>query len=180
MVLLVLAFPFPFPDRTCAIVLNDNNNTVIFGNDRDRNGGGLMLIILLVAMLTWVISFLIIRAISRYREFAADRGSAQMTGYYSDHGASTLIGAAGSKAFSPNPITVKVGGTVTWTNKDTQAHTVVSGTGPSDPNKGRVFDSGLTTLIQSGKTFSHTFTTAGTIPYFCQIHPTMVGKIIVT
>jgi heat shock protein HtpX len=31
-------------------------------------------------MLTWVISFLIIRAISRYREFAADRGSAQMTG----------------------------------------------------------------------------------------------------
>jgi heat shock protein HtpX len=51
-----------------------------YGNDRDRNGGGLMLIILLVSMLTWVISFLIIRAISRYREFAADRGSAQMTG----------------------------------------------------------------------------------------------------
>jgi heat shock protein HtpX len=51
-----------------------------YGNGRDRNGGGLMLIILLVAMLTWVISFLIIRAISRYREFAADRGSAQMTG----------------------------------------------------------------------------------------------------
>jgi heat shock protein HtpX len=47
---------------------------------RDRNGGGAMLIILLVAMLTWVVSFLIIRAISRYREFAADRGSAQMTG----------------------------------------------------------------------------------------------------
>jgi heat shock protein HtpX len=47
---------------------------------RDRNSGGAMLIILLVAMLTWVVSFLIIRAISRYREFAADRGSAQMTG----------------------------------------------------------------------------------------------------
>jgi heat shock protein HtpX len=52
-----------------------------YGNDgRDRNSGGVMIIILLVAMLTWVISFLIIRAISRYREFAADRGSAQMTG----------------------------------------------------------------------------------------------------
>ncbi|MFZ0510107.1 MAG: zinc metalloprotease HtpX [Candidatus Nitrosopolaris sp.] len=52
-----------------------------FGNGgRDRNSGGVMIIILLVAMLTWVISFLIIRAISRYREFAADRGSAQMTG----------------------------------------------------------------------------------------------------
>jgi plastocyanin len=95
-------------------------------------------------------------------------------------GASTLVGAAGSKAFSPNPINVKVGGTVTWTNKDSQAHTVVSGTGSTDPNKGKVFDSGLTTLIQPSKTFSHTFTTAGTIPYFCEIHPTMVGKIIVT
>jgi len=95
-------------------------------------------------------------------------------------GASTLLGAAGSKAFSPDPINVKVGGTVTWTNKDSQAHTVVSGTGSTDPNKGKVFDSGLTTLIQPGKTFSHTFTTAGTIPYFCQIHPAMVGKIIVT
>ena len=95
-------------------------------------------------------------------------------------GASTLVGAVGSKAFSPNPINIKVGGTVTWTNKDSQAHTVVSGTGSTDPNKGKVFDSGLTTLIQPGKTFSHTFTTAGTIPYFCQIHPAMVGKIIVT
>lgn len=95
-------------------------------------------------------------------------------------GASTLLGAAGSKAFSPNPIEVKVGGTVTWTNKDTQAHTVVSGTGSTDPNKGKMFDSGLTTLIQPGKTFSHTFTTKGDIPYFCQIHPAMVGKIDVS
>ena len=39
-----------------------------------------MIIVIAVALLTWVISFLIIRAISRYREFAADRGSAQMTG----------------------------------------------------------------------------------------------------
>jgi heat shock protein HtpX len=47
---------------------------------RDRNNGGAMAIVIVVAILTWVISFLIIRAISRYREFAADRGSAQMTG----------------------------------------------------------------------------------------------------
>src|ERR687887_566073 len=47
---------------------------------RDRNNGGGMAIVIVVAILTWVISFLIIRAISRYREFAADRGSAQMTG----------------------------------------------------------------------------------------------------
>ena len=49
------------------------------GRDRN-NGAGAMIIVIIVAVLTWVISFLIIRAISRYREFAADRGSAQMTG----------------------------------------------------------------------------------------------------
>jgi heat shock protein HtpX len=47
---------------------------------RDRNNAGALAIVVIVAMLTWVVSFLIIRAISRYREFAADRGSAQMTG----------------------------------------------------------------------------------------------------
>jgi len=97
-------------------------------------------------------------------------------------GASTMMGAAGAKAFSPNPVNVKVGQTVTWTNQDSvlPGHTVISGTGGTDPAKGKVFDSGLTTLILKGKSFSHTFTTAGTIPYFCQIHPNMVGKIIVT
>src|ERR671922_1303365 len=49
------------------------------GRDRN-NGAGAMIIVIIVAVLTWVISFLIIRAISRYREFTADRGSAQMTG----------------------------------------------------------------------------------------------------
>jgi heat shock protein HtpX len=50
-----------------------------YGGNRN-NSAGAMIIVIAVAMLTWVISFLIIRAISRYREFAADRGSAQMTG----------------------------------------------------------------------------------------------------
>ena len=52
-----------------------------YGGGRDRNNnGGSMIIVIIGAMLTWIISFLIIRAISRYREFAADRGSAQLTG----------------------------------------------------------------------------------------------------
>src|SRR5919197_2654074 len=52
-----------------------------YGGGRSRgNGAGAMVIIILVALLTWLVSFLIIRAISRYREFAADRGGAQMTG----------------------------------------------------------------------------------------------------
>ena len=50
------------------------------GYGRDRNNGGTMIIVIVVAVLVWIISFLIIRAISRYREFSADRGAAQMTG----------------------------------------------------------------------------------------------------
>ena len=51
-----------------------------YGSNRNNNSAGAMIIVIAVALLTWVVSFLIIRAISRYREFAADRGSAQMTG----------------------------------------------------------------------------------------------------
>jgi heat shock protein HtpX len=50
------------------------------GYGRDRNNGGIMIIVLVVSVLVWIISFLIIRAIARYREFSADRGAAQMTG----------------------------------------------------------------------------------------------------
>lgn len=92
--------------------------------------------------------------------------------------ASTLA----DKAFSPNPLNAKVGDTVTWTNKDTVFHTVTSGTGPSDTTHGKEFDSGLsgpTALTTQGKTFSHKFMTAGEFPYFCQLHPTMVGKVVV-
>ena len=84
------------------------------------------------------------------------------------------------KAFSPNPVTVKVGDTITWTNDDDQPHTVTSGTGSDDPNKGKAFDSGPSALATKGKTFQHQFTEAGQYPYFCELHPTMVGKIIVS
>jgi heat shock protein HtpX len=47
---------------------------------RNRNTAGTSAIVMLVAITTWVVSFLIIRAISRYREFSADRGGAIMTG----------------------------------------------------------------------------------------------------
>ena len=47
---------------------------------RNRNSAGSGVIVLLVAVVTWVVSFLIIRAISRYREYSADRGGAIMTG----------------------------------------------------------------------------------------------------
>jgi plastocyanin len=90
-------------------------------------------------------------------------------------------GTLGDKGFSPNPINIKVGDTVTWTNSDNMEHTVTSGTGPSAQSNGKQFDSGLSgpTALTAGKTFSHQFTKAGEFPYFCQIHPTLVGKVVV-
>ena len=77
-------------------------------------------------------------------------------------------------AFVPSTLTVSVGTTVTWTNKDPVAHTATSGT-PGNPTG--TFSSG--NLSQNG-TFSHTFDTAGTFNYFCEIHPTqMTGQIVV-
>ena len=87
-------------------------------------------------------------------------------------GATTL----GDKSFVPNPITIKVGDTITWTNNDNTIHTVTSGI-PNTPTVGQIFDSGLTSLISPSKTFSHKFINAGEFSYFCRLHPMMVGTI---
>jgi heat shock protein HtpX len=50
------------------------------GRGRGRGGGGAIIIVYLAALLVWVISFFLIRALSRYRELAADRGAATITG----------------------------------------------------------------------------------------------------
>ena len=93
-------------------------------------------------------------------------------------GASTLT----DKAFSPNPIQAKVGQEVKWTNDDSAMHTVTSGTiGTADA--GKLFDSGLqgpSALTAKGKTFEHKFDAAGEYPYFCTLHPAMVGKVVVS
>lgn len=91
---------------------------------------------------------------------------------------SIVIDAAimGDKAFQPNPLAIKVGDNVTWINDDTVMHTVTSGSGPNDPNEGKQFNSGL---LAEGQAVIHTFKKAGEFNYFCQIHPNMVGKVIV-
>jgi len=73
-------------------------------------------------------------------------------------------------AYDPPTVTVQAGQTVTWNNQDTTAipHTVTS--------DGGTFDSGT---LNQGKTFSHTYTTAGTFPYHCTIHPQMHGTVVV-
>jgi len=71
-------------------------------------------------------------------------------------------------SFEPQTLTVPVGTTVTWTNRDDIPHTVVSTDG--------VFKS---KVRDTDDKFSYTFTKAGTYPYFCSVHPKMTGKIVV-
>ncbi len=72
-------------------------------------------------------------------------------------------------AFSPAHLSVAPGTTVTWTNKDSVAHTVTSDTS-AWPDSGSV---------NTGQTFSFTFKKAGTYTYHCSIHPSMVGTVTV-
>lgn len=72
-------------------------NMLFFGTGSsrdDRKGAGAAIIIFVVSLIVWIISFLLIRALSRYREFAADRGSAVITGQPS-HLASALMNISG-------------------------------------------------------------------------------------
>ena len=85
-------------------------------------------------------------------------------------GASTLT----TDVFSPNPIQVSVGSTVTWTNNDAQAHTVNSG---NSPTQSGLFNS---PIMAPQATFEYTFTEAGEVPYFCILHPNMVGTVSVS
>ncbi|WP_251328835.1 zinc metalloprotease HtpX [Haloplanus pelagicus] len=52
----------------------------LFGGNRNRQGGGGIVVAILVSLVVWIVSFLLIRALSRYREYAADRGGAAITG----------------------------------------------------------------------------------------------------
>ncbi|MDE2590235.1 MAG: cupredoxin domain-containing protein, partial [Patescibacteria group bacterium] len=81
-----------------------------------------------------------------------------------------------NNCFDPDVITVAPGTTVEWKNNDKVSHTVTSGN-PSDNQTGTVFDS---SLIAAGKDFSFTFNNPGTFNYFCQVHPWMTGKVIVS
>jgi plastocyanin len=69
-------------------------------------------------------------------------------------------------AYAPNPVTVAVGGTVTWTNNDTTTHT--------STGDGGTWDSGN---IAPGATFTRTFSSAGSFRYHCTIHPGMIGTV---
>jgi plastocyanin len=84
----------------------------------------------------------------------------------------------GSPDFDPDTLTVKKGDKITVTNKDTLPHTVTSGTGPTDPNSAKQFD---TSIIEPGATadIETTNITPGDYPFHCAIHPYMTGKVVV-
>ena len=71
--------------------------------------------------------------------------------------------------FGPAAITVAVGTTVTWVNRDDIPHAVVA-------NDKQTFKS---KVLDTGERFSFTFTKPGEFGYFCSLHPHMTGKVIV-
>lgn len=76
--------------------------------------------------------------------------------------------------YDPSPTKVPVGSTIIWTNDDTLPHTVTSG----NPEKGPsgMFDS---SIMNAGKSFTHTFDKAGVTEYYCAVHPWMIGTVMV-
>jgi plastocyanin len=72
--------------------------------------------------------------------------------------------------FSPGALTVPVGTTVTWANRDFDVHTVTADdTPPTFKSAG----------LDTDDSFSFTFNRAGTYSYHCSLHPHMTGKIVV-
>jgi plastocyanin len=82
----------------------------------------------------------------------------------------SIAGNSGSNSYNPNRIEINVGDTVTWINDDSSPHTVTS-------SNDSAFDSDV---LMRGETFSFTFNKEGEYPYFCTLHPSMVGTVIAT
>ncbi|HEY8082539.1 MAG TPA: cupredoxin family copper-binding protein [Solirubrobacterales bacterium] len=69
-------------------------------------------------------------------------------------------------AYDPDPVTIQVGGKVTWLNEDAEPHTATAEDG--------AFDTGV---LEEGKLKSESFKEAGTFTYVCTIHPGMNGTV---
>jgi cytochrome c oxidase subunit 2 len=84
----------------------------------------------------------------------------------------------GNPAYDPDPLTVTVGDVVEVSNEDTVPHTATSGTGPEDAESGSQFD---TSIIDAGATgqIDTTSLAPGDHPYYCSVHPYMLGSMTV-
>jgi plastocyanin len=83
-------------------------------------------------------------------------------------GADTAVVKIDNYTFTPKSVTVKAGTTVTWTNQDDETHTVTSTT--------KQFKS---KALDTDDKFTFAFTTPGIYEYFCSLHPSMTGTIVV-
>jgi amicyanin len=72
--------------------------------------------------------------------------------------------------FSPPVLTVSVGTKVTWTNRDDIPHTITDANHPKEIKS---------PALDTGDSYSRTFTAAGTYHYFCSLHPHMQGTVVV-
>jgi plastocyanin len=84
----------------------------------------------------------------------------------------------GSPDYGPDPSTADSDALVTWENTDSNMHTATSGTGASDPDSGKLFDSGF---LNKGDKYSIAASKIGTgeHPFYCQVHPYMTSKITI-
>ena len=87
----------------------------------------------------------------------------------------------GSPDYNPDTAKVPVSDNIVWVNEDTAAHTATSGTGATDPDSGKAFD---TSIINPGEK-SAPQTLKGVkegdeVPYYCAVHPYMSSKLTVT
>lgn len=130
------------------------------------------IVIALVVLIGGALLYFFINKPQSTTDTAAPSTNTSTSSSSSDQSSSSTAQSAtvsiANMAFSPVTITIKQGDTVTWTNNDSTAHTVTSNNGS--------FDSGS---LSKGKTFAHTFDTAGTFEYHCTFHPSMKGTVVV-
>ena len=82
-------------------------------------------------------------------------------------------------AYAPYPVEANEGDTVIWTNKDNTLHTASAGTASSPDMEGFGWKDGTAVYISPNKTYEFTFEEEGEYPYYCQLHPVMVGTVMV-
>ena len=72
-------------------------------------------------------------------------------------------------SFTPREMSIAIGESVTWRNHDDVPHQIVSVDRKFTPSS----------VLDTGQTYRHTFDRAGTFAYFCSLHPTMTGTVVV-
>ncbi len=147
-----------------------------------KNNKGLFVGIATIAVI--LIAGIAFMAANSSNDGGKDNGSDKMSDHATKPETSKSIDTDTSSAVEANTVTiqdykfdapaikVKVGTSVTWTNKDGVRHNVSPDSPSGDFTAGK--------LIGNGETYSFTFKKAGTYGYHCDPHPYMKGTVVVT